>query len=194
MNSEMQTQEHILRAAFELFMTQGIKKTSMDEIAQHAGLTRITVYRHYADKEALVRAAFAYSEHNFEQARRDLDQYPDRSLDDHLEHLAHALAALPPGNPAARADELRRLYPDIYEEYQQQRLEIEGDLFDRLLTLAGQTQQLRPGLNLDLVRIVFWEMLENLFENPRLQGLGLSDAELFRAVLDLFCHGIAPVT
>jgi AcrR family transcriptional regulator len=192
MNAETQTQDHILRAAWELLMTQGIKKTSMDEIAQHAGLTRITVYRYYADKEALVRAAFLHSEQVFEQARRDLDQYPDRSLEDHLERIGRALAALPPGNPAARADELRRLYPDLYAEYQQQRLEIEGDLFDRLLTLAGQTGQLRPGLNLDLTRIIFWETLKNLFENPQLQALGLSDAELFSAVIDLFCHGIAP--
>lgn len=188
----MQTQEKILRAASELFMTQGIKKTSVDEVAQHAGVTRITVYRYYADKEALVRAAYQHSEQIFEQARRDLDQFPDRSMDDHLEQLGRALAALPPGNPAARADELRRLYPDIYAEHQRRRMEIEGDLFERLLTLAGQAGQLRPGLNLDVTRIVFWEVLENLFENPRLQALELSDAELFRAVLDLFCHGVAP--
>lgn len=191
MNSEAQTQERILRAAWELFAAQGIKKTSMDEIAQHAGLTRITIYRYYTDKKALVRATFLQAEQVFEQARRDLDQHPDRSMKDHLDQIARALATLPPGNPAARTDELRRLYPDIYAEHQQRRLEIEGDLFRRLLIQAGETGQLRAGINLDLARIIFWEVLKNLFENPELQALGLSDSELFLAVHDLCRYGIA---
>jgi len=190
MTTETQTQEKIILAASELFMTQGIKKTSLDEIAQRAGVTRITVYRYFADKRDLVRAAFLHSEQVFERTRRDLEQHPGRSMEEYLDQIGRDLGALPPTSPAARADELRRLYPDIYAEYQQLRLAVEGDLFDRLLALAEQNGQLRPGINREVAHAIFWEILENLFENPRLQQLGLTDAELYITVKDVLLYGI----
>lgn len=191
MTVETQTQEKIILAAFELFMTQGIKKTSLDEIALRAGVTRVTVYRYYADKRDLVRAAFLHSERIFERARDDLEQHPGRSFEESLDRLGRDLAALPPGNPAARAEELRRLYPDLYAEYQQVRLSVEGELFDRLLKLAEQRGQLRPEVNRVVAHAICAEILENLFENPRLQVLGLSDADLYTAVKDILLYGIA---
>jgi AcrR family transcriptional regulator len=187
---ETQTQEKIALAALELFMAQGLKKTSVDEIAQHAGVTRVTVYRYYADKRDLVRAAFLQSEQVFEQTRIDLEQNPGRSLEEYLDQIGRDLAALPPGSPAARADELRRLYPDLYAEYQQLRMAVEGDLFDRLLALAEQNGQLRPEVNRAVAHAIFWEILENLFENPRLHDLGLTDAELYTTVKDILLYGI----
>ncbi|MBI5958664.1 MAG: TetR/AcrR family transcriptional regulator [Chloroflexi bacterium] len=191
MSDEIQTQEKIVFAALELFIAHGIKKTSVDEIAQHAGLTRVTVYRYYADKRDLVRAAFLLSERVFEQTRRDLDQYPERRLEEFFDQIGRGLAALPPGNPAARLEELRQLYPDIYAEYQQRRLAVEGDLFARLLRLAERTGWLRPEINRAVAEALFWQILTHLFENPRLRALGLSDVELYTAVKDILLYGIA---
>lgn len=44
----------VLDAAFDLFCRRGIQRTTMDDVAKAAGLSRITVYRRVASKEALV--------------------------------------------------------------------------------------------------------------------------------------------
>jgi AcrR family transcriptional regulator len=49
--------EHILDAAIEVFLRQGYKKTSMDELAAGAGLSRPGLYFHFATKEQLFTAA-----------------------------------------------------------------------------------------------------------------------------------------
>ncbi len=43
----------ILEAARRLFITQGYERVSMDQIAAGAGVSKLTVYSHYGDKESL---------------------------------------------------------------------------------------------------------------------------------------------
>ncbi len=50
----MEPQERILQKAHELFMLYGIRSVSMDEIANHLGISKKTIYQYYPDKEALV--------------------------------------------------------------------------------------------------------------------------------------------
>jgi AcrR family transcriptional regulator len=47
------TRERILDAALELFLTQGEQHVTMRQIAAVIGVTPMTIYRHFEDKEAL---------------------------------------------------------------------------------------------------------------------------------------------
>src|SRR5271165_2094361 len=46
--------EKVLHAALALFGERGIDATSMDAIAQASGVSKATIYNHWADKEALL--------------------------------------------------------------------------------------------------------------------------------------------
>ncbi|NVO54615.1 TetR/AcrR family transcriptional regulator [Rhodobacteraceae bacterium B1Z28] len=48
-------QKAILNSAFQAFSKYGFRKTSMDDIARGAGMSRPAVYLHYKNKEAIVR-------------------------------------------------------------------------------------------------------------------------------------------
>ncbi|WP_170429337.1 TetR/AcrR family transcriptional regulator [Ruegeria arenilitoris] len=47
-------QKAILNSAFQAFATYGFRKTSMDDIARGAGMSRPAVYLHFRNKEAIV--------------------------------------------------------------------------------------------------------------------------------------------
>lgn len=49
----------ITRAASEMFLAEGFERASLDQIAQRAGVSKQTIYSHFADKEALFRAICA---------------------------------------------------------------------------------------------------------------------------------------
>jgi len=49
-----QAHDRVLRAALGLFGERGIEATSMDAIARAAGVSKATIYNHWADKEALL--------------------------------------------------------------------------------------------------------------------------------------------
>ena len=54
--STNQTAQQILDAALALFLEFGLRRTTMDDVAKRAGIGRITVYRHYEDKNTLFQA------------------------------------------------------------------------------------------------------------------------------------------
>jgi TetR/AcrR family transcriptional repressor of mexJK operon len=54
---DLEKRAAILGAAKRLFITQGFDGTSMDAIAAAAGVSKLTVYSHYQDKERLFTAA-----------------------------------------------------------------------------------------------------------------------------------------
>ncbi|CAH1657879.1 TetR/AcrR family transcriptional regulator [Hyphomicrobiales bacterium] len=46
----------ITRAAAETFLAEGFERASLDQIAYRAGVSKQTIYSHFADKEALFKA------------------------------------------------------------------------------------------------------------------------------------------
>lgn len=49
-------QKAILGAAFDAFRLYGVRKTSMQDIADRAGMSRAALYLHFGNKEAIFRA------------------------------------------------------------------------------------------------------------------------------------------
>ncbi len=58
MNKGEQTKQKICRVALNLFVTKGIKETTIKDIAAKAGMSEGAMYRHYASKEFLAKDLF----------------------------------------------------------------------------------------------------------------------------------------
>jgi mycofactocin system transcriptional regulator len=69
------TPQHITDIAIELFTTHGFAEVSVDDVAQAAGISRRTLFRYYASKNAILWGDF----------------------DTHLAHLEELLDAVEPG-------------------------------------------------------------------------------------------------
>ena len=187
---ENKTEEKIISAALALFSERGISKTSMEEIAYQAGVTRVTVYRHFPDKKELIQAAYLQVEKIFQKGLADLEGDAEAEWEDVLHQIGESLSTLPRGNVFARMDEIKRLYPEVYNAIQEVRAATLNGIFARLFATEKQRESLRPGLNRQFVQAVFWELAINLFDNPRFQSVSLSDAELYHAMTDILLHGV----
>lgn len=51
---ETDIRDKILKGSEELFMRYGVRSISMDDIARHLGVSKKTLYQHFADKDELV--------------------------------------------------------------------------------------------------------------------------------------------
>ena len=72
----------IIDAAFELFVELGFQATTMDKVAQRAKISKLSIYRHFENKEALFSAAIATRCHQF--APQALFEGVDGSAEDQL--------------------------------------------------------------------------------------------------------------
>lgn len=83
----------ILEAAAAEFQVQGLRDTSMDRIADHANVSKRTVYNHFESKEVLFREIIG--EMLREQGETSAVDYDrDRALEDQLLDLAYQDIAL----------------------------------------------------------------------------------------------------
>ena len=72
----------IVDAACELFVELGFQATTMDKVAQRAKISKLSIYRHFENKEALYSAAIAAHCHQF--APQTLIEGVDGSAADQL--------------------------------------------------------------------------------------------------------------
>jgi AcrR family transcriptional regulator len=72
------TRARILDATFDAVSDFGVSRTTVEDVAQRAGLSRQTVYRYFSSKEALVLALVLREEEAFiEGTRRAFSSEPD---------------------------------------------------------------------------------------------------------------------
>ena len=51
-----EVREKILAAAFELFLSQGVAATTIEEICEHADVANRTFFNHFATRQDMIRA------------------------------------------------------------------------------------------------------------------------------------------
>ncbi len=83
----------ILDAAKRMFVTQGFERVSMDQIAAEAGVSKLTVYSHFGDKESLfAEAVRAHCEQGMPNSL--FDATPGTPLRERLLTIGHAFFAM----------------------------------------------------------------------------------------------------
>jgi AcrR family transcriptional regulator len=71
---ESARQAHVLETALTVFLRHGFRKTSMEDIAQAAGISRQGIYLHFKDKDAIFKASIEKSlDDGLQAANRILD-------------------------------------------------------------------------------------------------------------------------
>jgi AcrR family transcriptional regulator len=112
--------ERILDTAYELFSRHGIRAVGIDSIIGRSGVARMTLYRHFGSKDALVLAF--------------LDRREERWTKDWLQHEVERRAVDP-------AERLLAIF-DVFDEWFQ-REDFEGCSFiNVLLEIADPTSEL----------------------------------------------------
>jgi AcrR family transcriptional regulator len=103
----------VIRAALELFGERGIEATSMDAIAQSAGVSKATIYNHWTDKEALLMEVMLYV-HGLDQVRQEIDS------GDVCRDLVAVLCRRPPGHLDAARNRITPAliaYSTVHQEF-----------------------------------------------------------------------------
>lgn len=101
LNAE-RTRELILDAAIDLFTEQGYDESTLDQVAERAGVSISTLYRYFPTKDLLVLTPVAL---NGQMARELADRPADEAMDVALGHAVLAILQTPRGNP----DRLRKV-------------------------------------------------------------------------------------
>jgi AcrR family transcriptional regulator len=193
-DGKARTRERILRSATELFQQQGYRRTSIDDVAQAAGVAKGTVYVHFKNKAELLFHAIAEEKKQFIGRVLPLlsaDLPPAERLRGYIEV---ALQILPEARLISKllsGDRellvfLEEMGPELREQMQQAQLA--G--ITALLRGVGVIDQLSAEERMERGRAlvgVLWSAAEMMDE--RVRG-GLSAARFAQLIARMLVHGI----
>ncbi|MCF1426554.1 MAG: TetR/AcrR family transcriptional regulator [Shewanella sp.] len=88
-----QKRQQILKSAIELFISQGLANTSMDEVARHAGVSKQTVYAHFGSKDELFVAAIESKcvVHQLSEDMLNDPSSPEQTLKEFARHFSEMI-------------------------------------------------------------------------------------------------------
>ena len=191
------TRDQILDAAEHVFQRRGVSRTSLQEIALEAGLTRGAIYWHFQNKadvfDAMLQRVTLPMEASF-------NSQPELEAADPLQHLRRNVASA--FHQTVHDEQVRRVfeiashkveYVDelqaLRERHISERAECLADL-DRLLTLAAKGGQLALGAAVQGAAIGLHALIDGLMHNWLLQPEAFDLEVVGAQALDAYLAGL----
>jgi AcrR family transcriptional regulator len=175
--------QKVLKAALEQVAEHGIDGTSMDAVARQSGVSKATIYKHWADKEALLLEMLAEAS--------GLHSRPEFDSGDTRADMIDLLSYRPPENAALRD----RILPHIVAYSARNRtfgmtwrrmvMDPTGRDLRRLIERGIQKRELKPKVNIELALglllgpMIYWHIFqkdEKLPADLRPRAAGVVDA------------------
>ena len=185
----------ILEAAEELFAAQGYAKTTVEEIARRAGVSKGLVYDHYDSKEELLRAVWSHLVDGWMQATNERVKYSEGAVADAIGEVLAVSVRHARDNPLLG----RILSQDPGSLIPHERDDVAAfgrfyrDLLEPALAHGVRTGELRPGLDVrhtaELIWLTHFTLIREIFVGPP-SGWRADGEQLLHAAIDLIVEGL----
>ncbi len=186
----MNVKEKILLKANELFLQNGIKDTTMDNIAKALGISKKTLYTHFESKDQLVRESV---EHIYTFLKSKLDEICQMELDPYEEFFViRRIMREYLGNIQISPQyQLKKYYPDLAKELERKKFDNIMNCLGRNLARGIEKGYYKKNLDTEFIkRLYFGNSM--LLGNPELFPPEKFDRyRLSNAFMKFFLHGIS---
>lgn len=186
----METRNRILEKADELFMQYGIRSVSMDDIANGLGMSKKTLYQHFADKDALVEAVVDL---HIIQMQEDCSGCRNNAKDaigeifNTMELLMEEFSNM---NPMVLYD-LEKFHFKAYQKFRQHKDSYLMDIVKKNLEWGIKDEIYRPDINVDIMSKYRMESMMLPFNVAVFPPGKYNLAETSNLMLEHFIYGVA---
>lgn len=191
------TRESLLDAAERLFAERGVTRTSLQDIAKAAGVTRGAVYWHFQDKAELFNAMMSRTTLPMEDTLKSIDTAREAnplaelkaSMMDLMQRIAH--------DPRTqRVFDIATLKVEYVEELsgiRDRHLNVHGSCQNHVEATFRRAQalgQIRADLNLHVLAVTYMALVNGLIHNWMLDQTRYELVCAADAGIDLFLNGL----
>ncbi len=198
MSKKSDIEAKILDTAYKLFLDQGYKNTTMDDIAQSLSMSKKTLYKYFPGKMELLAESFEILKNRLSMKVQTLVENRYISYTAKLRSMLTVVAEdLAHINPKL-LDDLREHAPVIWKELQEYIRESAYLRFQRLIQEGVDKGFVSAKINVSLAVLMYASAIQNLIDYRFLSQfpaemknkLELSTAEIYDQVVQIIYHGI----
>lgn len=198
MSKKADIESRILDVSYKLFLEQGYKNTTMDDIAQRLTMSKKTLYKYFPGKMELLAASFEILKNRLSLKVSTLLENQYIPYTAKLKSLLTVVATdLAPINPELLED-LREHAPEIWKNLQEYIRESAYLRFHKLIQEGKEKGFVASHVNVSLVVLIYASAIQNLIDSKFLaqfpgeikDKMGLKTSEIYDQVIQIIYHGI----
>lgn len=185
----LDTRTKIIGKAAALFVESGIKGITMDELAEHLGMSKRTIYEHFADKKELVKECVIFIDNKKDELAKDAVKHSKNVIETLLTLHLDNLKMIGSVNRKF-ADDIKKFYPELHNYFQEKR---ESSVYSTINFLQKGVEEgvVRDDQNVEIYANLLHEEMYLLFDNRSIHLSEFSVKEVYSVMFLCFLRGIA---
>ena len=181
--------DRIVRVAERVFLRSGFSRVLMDDLARELGMSKKTVYSHFASKEDLLRAVLVHRvsevDQGLEAIVRTKESFPAK-----LGHVARFLQGKIGEVSPVFLEDIRRYAPECFRVVEEFRGRAIPHYFGRLFDEGIRAGHVRPQVNRDLLIRMLVLSIQGIIRPEAVGELRLHPREALDHILAITFDGI----
>ncbi|MCH9660257.1 MAG: TetR/AcrR family transcriptional regulator [Bacteroidetes bacterium] len=179
----------ILLTATELFLNQGFKSITMDDIAQQMAISKKTIYSHFANKEAIVAVV---TDQIFEQVSHGIDCICDLKLNpiEEIYEIKKLVMHHMRNEKTSPWYQLRKYYPKIHESIKKRQFNYMQECVVDNLNRGLKEGLFRDNINVQFVARIYFVGVTGIKEEDLFPTTMFDPTELYESFLEYHLRGI----
>jgi AcrR family transcriptional regulator len=185
--------ERIVATAERIFFPAGFSRVSMDDLARELGMSKKTLYSHFASKEELLRAVLVRRTREVEQGLEAImsarESFPLK-----LGHLARFLQSMVAKVSPLFLEDIRRYAPECFQVVEEFRARAIPRYFGRLFEEGIRSGHVRRQVNRELLIRMMVLSIQGVIRPETVEELHLRPREALEHILAIIFDGILTPT
>ena len=190
MNRDVEIKEKILLSTKDMFYKYGYSKVTMEEIAANLGISKRTLYKHFSNKEHILKEIVNV-------AKCEIETYVDNLIEDKetefIIKLQNFMAFVVShfsrlSNPIVQ--DLVKNQPEVWKEIQQFRKKNAHDCFSRLIKQGIENGIFRDDINSEVVTMLYFSAVHGMLNLETLSQLPITADEAYKIIVRVLFEGI----
>ncbi len=190
MSEELEIRSRIIQTAFEMFEQYGFSKSTMEDIAEHLHISKKTLYKHFRNKEEILKEGFHTYRCDIENAIDSIIN--DTSLDfiEKLRKLMMFIAGKAKHFKSHFMEDLQKNHHEIYTEIQEFRRKNAYAKMSKLISEGTEQGIFRQDIDKNILVKMYTSSIQAIINPDTLAQLPLSVEDAFKNIITVLFEGI----
>ncbi|MFI3286965.1 MAG: TetR/AcrR family transcriptional regulator [Rikenellaceae bacterium] len=187
----MDARDRVILASITLMNKTGVRKMTMDSVANHLSMSKRTIYEIFENKTELIRSVTKYLIKNSQDTFIEIEKSCTDTVDGMLMMLSKVESEF--SKHARINSEVKRYYPEIFEEEFKTHYENTYKLIHNGLKRSAEKGDIISTINIDFAVYTIMETVATLMQNEdrMFTATNVSAVEAFKNVVVYFLRGIS---
>lgn len=190
MLEEQITKKRILDKSLEMFQSFGYAKVTMEEIASNLGISKKTLYKHFTNKEHILRELVASVKCDIEEKFDKI--FADESMD-FIQKLQNVLDVIGENIKKMQGHfihDVIKNHPDIWKEIQEFRRKKSQVKFTKLIEQGIKEGFIKADVNSHIAMLTYTAAIHEIMVPEVLSQIPLSANQVYNEIVKTLFEGI----